>query len=140
MSEQSVYYRYFTHFKLADRIRHERLTRICFNDYDREIALVALKEHRNKPSEIIGIGRMSRITGVNEAEFALLVSDHWQGKGLGTDLLQQIVRVAHDEKLDRIIGHILPENSRMLQTCQHCGFQVQFDERAGEYVAQSITK
>jgi acetyltransferase len=140
VSEQSVYYRYFSHLKLADRIRHERLTRICFNDYDREIALVAVKEHRNKPHEIIGIGRMSRITGVNEAEFALLISDHWQGKGLGSELLQSLARIAKDEGLDRIMGHILPDNSRMLQTCQNCGFDVRFDQEAGEYIAQYVTK
>jgi len=140
LSEQSVYYRYFSHLKLADRIRHERLTRICFNDYDREIALVAVREHRNKAHEIIGIGRMSRITGVNEAEFALLISDHWQGKGLGSELLQLLARFARDEKLDRILGHILPDNARMLQTCQNCGFDVQFDKAAGEYIAQCVTK
>ncbi|MGZ4961865.1 MAG: bifunctional acetate--CoA ligase family protein/GNAT family N-acetyltransferase [Limisphaerales bacterium] len=140
LSEQSVYYRYFSHLKLADRIRHERLTRICFNDYDREIALVAVREHRTKPHEIVGIGRMSRITGVNEAEFALLISDHWQGKGLGSELLQLLARIARDEKLDRILGHILPDNARMLQTCQNCGFNVQLDQAAGEYIAQIVTK
>ena len=44
LSEQSVYQRYFSVLKLSQRIAHERLTRICFNDYDREIALVA--EHK----------------------------------------------------------------------------------------------
>ena len=49
LSEESVYHRYFSALKLSQRIAHERLTRICFNDYDREIALVAeLKVPRAK--------------------------------------------------------------------------------------------
>ena len=38
LSEESVYNRYFSALKLSQRVAHERLTRICFNDYDREIA------------------------------------------------------------------------------------------------------
>src|ERR1700749_2100765 len=44
LSEQTVLYRYFGLPKLEQRVAHERLTRICFNDYDREIALVAIRQ------------------------------------------------------------------------------------------------
>ena len=90
LSEESVYHRYFTALKLSQRIAHERLTRICFNDYDREIALVAeLKPaKKNDGRKILGVGRLSKLHGVNEAEFAVLVSDDRHGLGLGTELLK----------------------------------------------------
>ncbi|MGA2176757.1 MAG: bifunctional acetate--CoA ligase family protein/GNAT family N-acetyltransferase [Verrucomicrobiota bacterium] len=125
LSEQSVYQRYFSVLKLSQRITHERLTRICFNDYDREIALVA--QYRETPAEepqILGVGRLSKLRGVNEGEFAILVSDAWQGLGLGTELLKRVVQVGRDEKLQRIIGHILPENHIMHHICQKVGFKV----------------
>src|SRR5262249_17683287 len=94
LSERSVYYRYFSALKLGQRIAHERLIRICFNDYDREIAIVA-ERHPSKTGEheILGVGRLSKAHGLNEAEFAVLVSDQAQGHGLGTELLKLLVQV-----------------------------------------------
>ncbi|HXR07703.1 MAG TPA: GNAT family N-acetyltransferase, partial [Candidatus Acidoferrum sp.] len=125
LSEQSVYQRYFSVLQLSQRTTHERLTRICFNDYDREIALVA--EHRETPGaepRILGVGRLSKLHGVNEGEFAILISDPWQGVGLGTELLKRVVQMGREEKLDRIIGHILAENHTMKLVCQQVGFKV----------------
>ncbi len=82
LSEESVYNRYFSALKLSQRVAHERLTRICFNDYDREIALVAeLKVPKGEEKKILGVGRLSKQHGRNEAEFAVLVSDEWQRPG-----------------------------------------------------------
>ena len=94
LSERSVYLRYFHLMNLEQRIAHERLTRICFIDYDREMALVA--ERRNPETgerEILGVGRLSKIHGTNEAEVAVLVSDQWQGRGLGKELLARLLLV-----------------------------------------------
>ena len=125
LSEQSVYQRYFSVLKLSQRTTHERLTRICFNDYDREIALVA--EYRETPEaepQILGVGRLSKIRGLNAGEFAVLVSDAWQGQGLGTELLKRVVQVGREEKVDRILGHILSDNHVMNHVCQTAGFKV----------------
>ena len=94
LSERSVYLRYFHLMNLEQRIPHERLTRICFIDYDREMALVA--ERRNPETgerEILGVGRLSKVHGTNEAEVAVLVSDKWQGRGLGKELLARLLIV-----------------------------------------------
>jgi acetyltransferase len=89
LSEESVYHRYFNQIKLDQRIAHERLTRICFNDYDREIALVAERKNpKGGAVEIVGVGRLSKARGRNEAEFSLLINDQWQRHGLGTELLK----------------------------------------------------
>ncbi len=64
LSEESVYNRYFAALKLSQRVAHERLTRICFNDYDREIALVAeLKVPKGEEKKILGVGRLSKQHG-----------------------------------------------------------------------------
>ena len=85
-----MYLRYFHLMNLEQRVTHERLTRICFIDYDREMALVA--ERRNPEtgeSEILAVGRMMKVHGTKEGEVAVLVSDKWQGRGLGRELLSR---------------------------------------------------
>jgi acetyltransferase len=136
LSERSVYYRYFSPLKLPQRIAHDRLTRICFNDYDREIALVAeYKNPKTKAQEILGVGRLSKIQGASEGEFALVVSDEWQNFGVGTELLKQLVEIGRHEKLERIVGYILAENRSMQHVCREAGFELEYDGEAGEWVA-----
>jgi len=139
LSEQSVYQRYFSVLGLSQRTAHERLRRICFNDYDREIALVA--EHKETPAaepRILGVGRLSKLHGVNEGEFAILVSDAWHGQGLGAELLRRVVEVAREEKMERIIGHILPENHAMSHLCQKVGFKVSHKEDQRDLFAEIV--
>ena len=125
LSKQTVYRRYFEHLHLSDRIRHERLTRICFNDYDREMALVA--EHEDPATgarAIVGVARLSKSRTANEAEFAVLVADEYQRRGIGTELLRRLVQIGHDEKLHRITGEILQDNYGMVRSSRNVGFQI----------------
>jgi len=133
LSERSVYYRYFTPLRLEQRVAHERLARLCFIDYDREMALVVERdgESAGEP-EIIGIGRLSKLHGTNGAEFAIVVSDQWQGHGLGTRLLKTLVQVGRDEKLDRITATILPDNREMQHVARKAGFNLANEPHAGE--------
>ena len=125
LSERSVSLRYFHAMKLSARVAHERLTRICFIDYDREMALVAeSKDPSTGARSILGVGRLSKPHGCNDGEFALLISDRAQGQGLGTELLRRLVMIGLDEKLDRIYGEILPENVEMQHVCEKLGFQL----------------
>jgi len=139
LSEESVYYRYFNHLKIDQRIAHERLTRICFNDYDREIALVAEYKNGNtgQPA-ILGVGRLSKARNLNEAEFALLVSDSCQRQGLGGELLKRLVRIGRDEKLARITAVILADNQAMLHVSRKAGFKVQPDSGQNNYTAEYV--
>ncbi len=132
LSERSVYYRYFHAIGLNQRIAHERLTRICFIDYEREMALVVLRQDPQTPNqEILAVGRLSKVHGTRDAEFAILVSDFWQGRGLGRELLTRLVEIGHKEKLARIFGDILPENRDMLRVCEKLGFQHHYSEAEG---------
>jgi acetyltransferase len=125
LSEESVYFRYFHMIKLSQRITHERLTRICFIDYDREMALVA--EYQNpetEKQEILAVGRLSKLHGSNAAEFAMLVSDKFQDQGLGTELLRRLLEVGKNEKSCCIYADILADNSGMQRVCEKLGFQI----------------
>ena len=86
--------------------------------------------------QILGVGRLSKLHGVNEAEFAILVSDPWHGQGLGTELLERLQRVGREEKLVRILGHILPENHVMQHICRKVGFKVDHDPVNHDILAQ----
>ena len=124
LSEQSVRFRYFSLLRLDTRIAHQRLTRICFNDYDREIALVVdYKNPRTRRQEILGVGRLSKLHGLDEAEWAIVISDQSQGHGLGTKLLRLLVEIGRKEKLSRLIAHILPDNTVMQHVSRKVGFQ-----------------
>ncbi|MEQ8540860.1 MAG: bifunctional acetate--CoA ligase family protein/GNAT family N-acetyltransferase [Coleofasciculus sp. D1-CHI-01] len=135
LSEESVYLRYFSLMKLSRRIAHDRLTRICFIDYDREMALVAdYKDPQTGEHEILGVARLSKMHGINEGEFAMLISDPYQRRGLGTELLQRIIQVGRQEKLTRITADILAENVPMQKVAEKVGFHL---ERAGNDLVQA---
>lgn len=135
LSEESVYLRYFSLMKLSRRIAHERLTRICFIDYDREMALVAdYKNPQTGNHEILGVARLSKMHGINEGEFAMLISDPYQRRGLGTELLKRIIHVGRQEKLTRITADILAENVPMQKVAEKVGFHL---ERAGNDLVQA---
>ncbi len=135
LSERTVYYRYFSQLKLEQRVAHDRLSRICFNDYDREIALVAERKNAKTGGRtIIGVGRLTRLHASNDAKFAITITDRDQKAGLGTELLKLLVEIGRDEKLATIIGHVLPENRPMRSVCLKLGFQF-----AGEKAVLSLS-
>jgi acetyltransferase len=125
LSDRSVYYRFFRAMSLEQRASHARLSRLCFVDYARELALVAVAvEPTTGRAEIIGVGRLCREPGLKQAEFAVIVSDRWQGHGLGTRLLARLVEIGRKEGLARITGAILSDNVEMQHVCERVGFTV----------------
>ncbi|MCC7359327.1 MAG: bifunctional acetate--CoA ligase family protein/GNAT family N-acetyltransferase [Anaerolineales bacterium] len=131
LSERSVYLRYLHPLQLTQRVAHERLSRICFIDYAREMALVAERAvpgtdgHQLADREILGVGRLSRTGPSNaEAEFAILVADNFQGQGLGSELLRRLVAIGREEGIGRIIGYISTENDAMQNIARKVGFTV----------------
>ena len=125
LSDRSVYLRYFCSLNLTRRVQHERLLRICFGDYDREMALVAeLTDPGTGERRILAVGRMNRLHAGNEAEVAVLVSDQYQKLGLGNELLRRVVQIARDEKLSRVSAEMLPDNVAMQAITKHLGFRV----------------
>jgi acetyltransferase len=137
LSDYSVHFRYFGTTSLRQRTMHERLRRHCVLDVAREFALVVDPvPHPRGHHQILGVGRLIKEPARSEAEFAILINDQWQGKGLGTELLRLLVRVGRQSHLRRIIGHILPDNSAMKRVSEKVGFKLHFNADAGEWLAE----
>ena len=124
LSEQSVYYRFFRSITFDRRIEHERLARVCFLDYDRELALVAVQQNSAGNTQIIGVGRLSHQRDLDDAEFALLIADGFQGHGLGTELLTRLVDIGRREGFRRLVAYMLPENRGMIRVSERLGFHI----------------
>ncbi len=104
-------------------ITHEELVRYCQIDYDRELALVAIIEKEGQ-KQIIGVVRLIKHPDEENAEMAVVVSDAWQGKGLGWLLCTQMIHVAKQLGLKRIWMAILADNSKMLNLAKKLGFRL----------------
>jgi acetyltransferase len=137
LSEQSVYMRYFHMIALSQRIAHERLTRICYVDYDREIALVAeQKDLATGERVLLGVGRLTKEPGTDEAQFAILVADPVQGRGLGSELLKRLIEIGRKENVRRVTAEILMDNYAMQKVCERLGFRLERDAEEGVVKAQ----
>jgi acetyltransferase len=126
LSDRTVYRRYFASLSLNSRIAHERLLRICFGDYDREMVLVAEQcdAHPGR-AEIVGVGRLNKLPDPNnEAEVAVLVSDRCQNQGLGLELLRRVIQVAREEKVVRVSSEMLGDNVAMQVISRRLGFRL----------------
>jgi acetyltransferase len=125
LSDRSVYLRYMHPMLLSDRAAHERLSRICHSDYEREITMIA--DHANAEEgqlRILGAARMTKFHGANAARFSVLISDQCQGMGIGSILLQRLIEVARREKLDRLEAIMTQDNQAMRTLCEKQGFQL----------------
>ncbi|NMC62156.1 MAG: GNAT family N-acetyltransferase [SAR324 cluster bacterium] len=107
------------------RVAHEQLARICFIDYDREIALIGIsKDPASGVPTAIGIGRLMKIPNTSAGRFHLLVSDQFQNKGLGKELLRDLRRFASEEGMKKIYGQAMVDDERSLHILQSEGFKV----------------
>ena len=132
LSEATVRARYGTDLALAERTAHDRLTRICFVDYDREIALVADTagpEH----SDVVGVARLSRVHASDRRELTLVVADAWQRRGIGRELLRSAISVARAEGRGAIVARLTSENRAMRTLLADAGFV--FDDQGTIVVA-----
>ena len=136
-SDEAVRFRFFRRIKDTP---HEMRTRYCNIDYDREIGIVAEVEEDGK-KRILGVSRIIKQPGQNdEAEFALIVSDEWQRKGLGSDFVDFTIDIARDKGLAKLTGVVLKDNIPMITLCKEKNFKIKSGD-PGEYKIQyDITK
>lgn len=127
LSERTVFMRYLQPMMLQDRVMHERLSRICHSDYDREITLVVEGKNKEGQPSILGVGRLSKMHGTNEARFSVLISDAYQGIGIGGELLRRAVDVAKGEKLQAISATVSADNQPMRKLFEKVGFKLEPD-------------
>ncbi len=106
-------------------IPHETLVRYCQVDYDRELAFVASTED---DCYIIGDVRISKMPDMENAELSILVADEWQGRGLGTMLMDYCIDIAKETGLISLWMEILKSNTRMLALARKYDFKQAYDD------------
>lgn len=117
-SERTIRMRFFS---MVKRLSHESLIRLCYLDYDRELALVAVPQGESDP-QIVGVSRYYLEPETRTAEFAVVVTDRWQGRGLGRQLMGRLIDVARQSGVKRLVGAVLSENEPMLDLARELGF------------------
>ncbi len=120
LSEETMRFRFF---QVIRDVTHQTLTRYCNIDYDREIAIVA--EYGKDKRKIIGASRLISEPGKKSGEFAVVVGDQWQGIGLGSKLVDYIIEIGKEMKLEKISGDILSRNIKMIRLCTKKGFKIE---------------
>ena len=111
-------------FQSITNIDHAELTRFCNIDYEREMAFVA-ELRQGTTRRIIGVSRIIMESDMKSGEFAVLVHDDYQNKGLGYKLIDMLIGVAQEKRLEKIYGVVLSDNYRMLNICRKSGFRIE---------------
>jgi acetyltransferase len=119
-SERTIRLRYFSQVK---RLTHESLIRLCHLDYDREMALAAVRRDAERRPHFLGVSRYHLDPVTQSAEYAVVVSDAAQGKGLGRHLMGRLIQVARERGIRRLFGPVLAENAAMLRLARELGFR-----------------
>jgi len=120
-SEESIRYRFF---QIIKDTPHEVRVRYCNIDYDREIAIVA-ELTENGQRKILGVVRVSLEPDAKNGEIAFIVADPWQGLGLGTKMVDYVLEICRDMKIETIYAIMLPDNRRAINLMQKMGFNIQ---------------
>ncbi len=107
----------------------EELVRFTDVDHEREIALIATTPVQGRERQI-GVARYVRESSTGDAEFAIVLSDDWQGHGLGARLLTSLAVAAKRQGVRRLVGTALSVNSGMLALGRKLGFKLALDSRS----------
>jgi acetyltransferase len=122
LSEESIRYRFFQMLKDTP---HEVRVRYCNIDYDREIAIVA-EIVENGKRKILGVSRLSIESDEKSGEMAFIISDYWQGLGLGTKLVDYTLDIAKEKGVEGVYAIMLQDNYRALSLTKKMGFKIEY--------------
>jgi acetyltransferase len=131
LSPESRYFRFMNTLRELTPVMLMRFTQI---DYDREMAFVATAERDGREVEIAVCRYVTNPDG-ETCEFALVVADDWQRRGVGRRMMSALIDAARARGLKALVGHVLAENAPMLGLCAKLGFTVS-DSSEGPTVKQ----
>ncbi len=120
LSEESIFFRFLTPLK---SLRRQTLHEFYYVDQETDISLVAVinENHNSECEKIIAAGRYLLNRSTNQAEFALLVQDEYQNRGIGTFLLNQMMRIAKSKGVRAFIAYVHPKNVPMIEFIHKSG-------------------
>jgi GNAT superfamily N-acetyltransferase len=115
----------------ARRLSREEIRRFTEIDPECEFAVIATTVHDGVEQQV-GVARYVKQGCSDEAEFAIVLSDDWQGRGLGGALLSFLIAEARQRGVRRLIGTTISENSGMLALARKLGFSAAIGEVPSE--------
>lgn len=122
LSEKTVKERFEEEIPLKKRTEHQRLIRICASDYDKSLAIVAILNHK-----IVAITRLTKVAGGKYSTFKAIVADEMQNQGLGTKMLLNLIAIAKEEGIKKVITSIPNDNQKALHLVKKLGFRLEPD-------------
>jgi len=133
LSDQSRHFRFMNSLR---ELTPQMLARFTQIDYDRELAIIAVREADGREAEL-GVARYVTYPDGETCEFAIVVADAWQGSGLARRMLEMLIDVARSRGLKAIIGHMLSLNQRMIRLSEKLGFAI--SDAAGDPTTKRAT-
>lgn len=134
LSEQTLYLRLqYT----ASEVTRDDAVRLLDLDYRDTIAFGGLVD-RPPDQELIGVSRYARIAGTDRAECAIVVTDTWQGRGLGTELMRSLGIAARRSGIRTLVGTSLAENQRIHAWARRFGYDVHTEPHSGGQVLVTL--
>lgn len=121
-SQESLHFRLFQ--TIIEPVAHEFSARYCNIDYDRELAIVAEMEDNGK-RKMLGVVRLNIDPSENSGEISFIVADPWQGQGLGSKMVDYVIEICKDKKLEKIDAVMLPDNFRAIKLFREMGFSIE---------------
>lgn len=130
LSDQTIINRFFNMLK---SMPHRKLQEFCCIDYEKEMSLVVI-EGKPPKQKIVGVGSYHLNPATNRAEIAFLVADKWQGKGIGTFLMRELVKIAKLKKIKGLTAEVLRDNVAMIALMHKSGVPAQSKPVNGSYM------
>ena len=122
-SDKSIWNRFFN---VIQETTHEFRVRFCEIDYNREIAIIA--ELQSDPRKMLGVARFPFDVGMKSGELAFIVVDRWQGLGLGTLMVQHVIEICKEKKVETIYSFIFRNNYGSIKFLKKFGFTMDYSE------------
>ena len=121
LSRETIHLRFFSTLKYMPKEQLEKFTHI---DYDKQMAIVALVKENGR-ERMVAVGRYTLLEEERDAaEFAIVVQDSHQGRGIGTEVLHHLAHVAKLQDVRVIVGYIMNENTRMFAVLRRSGLKM----------------
>jgi acetyltransferase len=120
LSPQSKYFRFM---QGLNELTQEMLVRFTQLDYSRELAMIAVLDSHEQETEL-GVARYVMNPDGDSCEFALVVADRWQNRGIGSRLMNALFEAAREHGIERMEGEILSNNQNMIKLTRSLGFSL----------------
>src|SRR5512134_784135 len=123
LSPQTRYERTFSH---RGDLAPGELAKLIRFDVREEVALVAVADP-DATGAFAAVARLKKVPGTDQCEFAIVVADHWQRRGVGLRLLGKLLEVSRRAGIARVIGYTFSTNEAMKNLGRKAGFTLRSD-------------